>query len=47
MDSASKRSLASAVAGLVAATDKVFWLTLDKKVWSLVRGVSKESQSGM
>jgi HAMP domain-containing protein len=45
MDSASKRSLALAVTGLVTATDKVFWPTLDKKVKSLVRGISNGNYS--
>jgi HAMP domain-containing protein len=47
MDSTGKRSLAAAISGLVAATGKVFWPTLDKKVKSLVRGISKGSQSGV
>jgi hypothetical protein len=45
MDSASKRSLALAVAGLVASTDKLFWPTLDKKVRSIVRGIAIGSSS--
>ena len=45
MDSASKRSMTSAVAGIVAATDKLLRPTLDDKVRSIVRGFSMENSS--